>query len=198
MYCVHCKSDSCEIGSKYCSNCGKPLPPALDGVLQEAVPEKYGKAVCPKCHVRCNRSSNFCWNCGTSLKQTALESKPGPEATQLLHYQEDELQKVQTLLESGKIRESFAVLNQMLEDSPNSPKVHELLGDLYLKQEVITLALSEYKKTLELTPDREDLKKKCDRLVNSGSILNSIHEKQEEPLNEDFSDPNAGDSPLNP
>lgn len=75
MFCVHCGAQQ-EDGSKFCTNCGKPLD------TEEQKPEKQN-VFCVHCGAQQEGNSRFCTSCGKPLdtEEAPAEAAPQPQGS---------------------------------------------------------------------------------------------------------------------
>lgn len=65
--CINCNTEF-PAGSKYCTECGNPLPEISSGL-------ENVKSLCPKCYAEFDSEIEFCKQCGTRTKKIADNSQ---------------------------------------------------------------------------------------------------------------------------
>ncbi|MGC8844075.1 MAG: tetratricopeptide repeat protein [bacterium] len=125
---------------------------------------------CPVCGKECREEDNFCSNCGTRLKASP---KGGITLESLDRMIDDFRRKLEDNPKDPNIYYNLALafamkgedeiamtqLRNVLSLDPSFPDALYLLGKLCLKHKLYEEAKENFRKLLELEPEREDVRK---------------------------------------
>ncbi len=88
-------------------------------------------------------------------------------------FDEDQLNSLgYQMIKEMKLNDAIKLFKLNLEEYPNSASAYQGMGDAYRKCDQIVLAIENYKKSLELNPDNENVKKALKKLKKDSFSLN--------------------------
>jgi tetratricopeptide (TPR) repeat protein len=88
-------------------------------------------------------------------------------------FDEDQLNSLgYQMIKEMKLNDAIKLFKLNLEEYPNSASAYQGMGDAYRKRDQIALAIENYKKSLALNPDNENVKKALKKLKKDPFSLN--------------------------